>query len=101
VLEPHGEFDLSGYADVMEAIIAVITRHPMVEEDLVETLERFRRGEVERALETLEESGRASVVTRYGKRFWSAAHARYGDSERGPHERHRGLGTGSDDSDTT
>lgn len=101
VLEPHGEFDLSGYADLTEAIVAVITRHPMVEEDLVETLERFRRGEVERALEALEESGRASVVTRYGKRFWSAAHARYGESERRPYERHRGLGTGLDEGGST
>lgn len=92
VLEAHGEFDISGYDDVTEAIVAIITRHPMVEEDLIETLEQWGSGDVQRALAALSSGGEARVVTRYGKRFWSAQEARYGETTRRPQERHRGLG---------
>lgn len=82
----HGDFDLSGYGDGAEAltaaVVAIITRHPMSEEDLLETLERWSPGSVNEALAALESSGRAQVVQRYGRRFWSAAPARYpGEAE--------------------
>jgi wyosine [tRNA(Phe)-imidazoG37] synthetase (radical SAM superfamily) len=86
VVEPHGDFDLGGYADLTEAIIAVITRHPMAEEDLVQTLKRWSHDDVGDALAKLRESGRALVVARYGKNFWSAAAARYGETAHRPHE---------------
>jgi len=92
VLEAHGEFDLSAYEDVTEAVVAVITRHPMAEEDLIETLDRWAPGDIQRALSALSTSGKARVVSRYGKSFWSAREARYGETQRRPHERHRGLG---------
>lgn len=92
VLEAHGEFDLTGCKNAAEAVIAIITRHPMAEEDLLASLERFRPGEVREALTELDRSGKARVVERYGKRFWSVHGARYGESVRRPHERHRGLG---------
>ena len=91
VLEAQGDFDLSGYGDLSEALIAVITRHPMAEEDLVETLHRWGPGEVGSVLSKLSEKGQARVVNRYGKRFWSAAGARYGETRR-PRKRHRGMG---------
>jgi wyosine [tRNA(Phe)-imidazoG37] synthetase (radical SAM superfamily) len=94
VLEAHGEFDLSGYDDVTSAIVAIITRHPMAEEDLIETLDRWAAGDVRRALSELRSSGNARIVSRYGKTFWSARGARYGETARHPHERHRGLGIG-------
>jgi wyosine [tRNA(Phe)-imidazoG37] synthetase (radical SAM superfamily) len=93
VLEVHGEFDLSGYDNAADAIVATITRHPMAEEDLLETLERFCPGEVREALAELARSGEARLVERYGKTFWSAEKARYGDTQRHAHERHRGLGS--------
>jgi wyosine [tRNA(Phe)-imidazoG37] synthetase (radical SAM superfamily) len=93
VLEAHGEFDLSGCESAAEAAIAVITRHPMAEEDLLASLERWRPGEAQQALAELGRSGKARVVERYGKKFWSVEGAHYGDSDRRPHERHRGLGT--------
>jgi wyosine [tRNA(Phe)-imidazoG37] synthetase (radical SAM superfamily) len=96
VVEPHGEFDLGGYDDLTEALLAVLTRHPMAEEDLVATLKRWSRGDVERALAELRASGGAGIVTRYGKRFWSASAARYGETARRPQERHRGLGAEDD-----
>ena len=73
----EGGFDLSGYDNIMDAVIGIITRHPMREEDLLKTLERWAPGEVNATLGDLEKSGRAQVVERYGIRFWSAASTRH------------------------
>jgi wyosine [tRNA(Phe)-imidazoG37] synthetase (radical SAM superfamily) len=73
----EGAFDLSGYEDVTGAILAIITRHPMREEELRRTLERWSPGQVEEALRKLSASGEAQVVERCGERFWSAAACRY------------------------
>jgi wyosine [tRNA(Phe)-imidazoG37] synthetase (radical SAM superfamily) len=79
VIDPRqGEFDLAGYTDVVDAVINIITRHPMREKDVMSSLNRWAPGEVARALRQLASSGRAKTVTRYGQRFWTAAVARYG-----------------------
>jgi wyosine [tRNA(Phe)-imidazoG37] synthetase (radical SAM superfamily) len=77
----EGDFDLSGCA-VVEAIVSIITRHPMREDELVRTLERWTPGQVEEALEMLATGGQAQVVERHGVRFWSAAAARYPERAR-------------------
>lgn len=78
VLVPaEGAFDLSGYGNVVDAVVGVITRHPMREDDLLKTLDRWTPGQVEQALAELAASGRAQVVVRYGRRFWSYVGARY------------------------
>jgi wyosine [tRNA(Phe)-imidazoG37] synthetase (radical SAM superfamily) len=73
----EGSFDLSGSDNVVDAIVAIITRHPMNEIELHHTLEKWTPGQVDTALEQLSSSGRAQVVERYGTRFWSASPARY------------------------
>ncbi len=78
VIHPAGgSFDLSGTLSLVDAVIGIITRHPMREEELVETLKHFSPGEVNETLIELEKSGRAQVVERYGVRFWSASSAHY------------------------
>lgn len=78
VLMPaEGTLDLSGHDNVIDAVVGVITRHPMPEDDLIKTLDRWTRGQVERALAELAAGGRAQVVIRYNKRFWSYVGARY------------------------
>jgi wyosine [tRNA(Phe)-imidazoG37] synthetase (radical SAM superfamily) len=80
VIHPaEGSFDLSGYEDIVEAVIAIITRHPMRQEELERTLDRWSPGQVRQTLAGLEASGRAQVVVRYGVRFWSAEPACYPD----------------------
>jgi wyosine [tRNA(Phe)-imidazoG37] synthetase (radical SAM superfamily) len=74
-----GSFDLSGYDSVVEAVIGIITRHPMREDQLLETLSRWSPEKVGETLVALEESGQAQVVERYGIRFWSATPSRYPD----------------------
>jgi hypothetical protein len=75
----EGSFDLSGYTSIVEAIIGIITRHPLRQEELERTLARWTPGRVEEALMNLEASGEAQVVERYGARFWSAAPSHYPD----------------------
>ena len=81
VVHPNAEgvFDLSIYENVLDAVIGVITRHPMREDQLLQTLSRWSVDDVQTALQRLQASGRAQVVTRYGVRFWSAAQAHYPD----------------------
>ncbi|MFZ2097765.1 MAG: radical SAM protein [Anaerolineales bacterium] len=73
----EGSFDLSGYDNVVDAVIGIITRHPMRQEELEHALSRWSPRLVTQALVDLTASGRAQVVERYGLRFWSAASSRY------------------------
>jgi len=68
-----GNVDLSAYDNPVDAIVGVITRHPLREDEVVEALDRWAAGDVKAALKELETSGRAQVVIRYGTRFWTAA----------------------------
>ena len=60
---------------MVDAVIGIITRHPMRQEELERTLNLCSPGEVERALAKLASSGKAQIVERYGTRFWIAAPA--------------------------
>ncbi len=75
----EGSFDLSGYDNPIDAILTIITRHPMRQEEIERALSRWSPGQVSQVLEDLEASGRAQVVERYGVRFWSAAPSHYPD----------------------
>lgn len=78
VIHPvEGAFDLSGYESLADALVGIMTRHPMREEEVVRTLERWAPERIRETLEKLEASGRAQVVERYGVRFWSAAPSHY------------------------
>lgn len=77
----QGDFDLSGELDIVDAVIGVITRHPMREEELTRALHLWAPGEVARALTELAASGRARTVTRLGHRFWSASGSNYADEK--------------------
>jgi len=75
----EGSFDLSGYENVVDAIVGIITRHPMRQDELERTLTHWSSGQVSEALADLEASGKAQIVERYGVRFWSASLAHYPD----------------------
>jgi wyosine [tRNA(Phe)-imidazoG37] synthetase (radical SAM superfamily) len=78
VIHPaSGSFDLSKTESLVDAIVGIITRHPMREDELVETLKNVSLGEVTATLTKLEKSGKVQVVERYGVRFWSASPAYY------------------------
>jgi wyosine [tRNA(Phe)-imidazoG37] synthetase (radical SAM superfamily) len=75
----EGSFDLSGYENPLDAVIGIITRHPMRQEELERSLERWTPGQVNQALADLTASGRAQVVKRYGVRFWCEASSHFPD----------------------
>jgi len=80
-----GTFDFSGEENLVDAIIDIVTRHPIRESELMAVLAQWSPGDVHETLKSLEESGKARVVKRYGVRFWSASEAFYpnGNDSRG------------------
>lgn len=78
VVQPGGgAVDLSGRANLPEAILAIITRHPLRDLDLHRSLGPWTPEQIEGALAELVADGRAQIVTRYGVRFWCSATARF------------------------
>jgi wyosine [tRNA(Phe)-imidazoG37] synthetase (radical SAM superfamily) len=78
LMPASGVFDFSGEEDLADAIISVITRHPIRESQLIETLSAWPGDAVTETLEQLSKSGRAQIVTRDGVRFWSNSEGKYG-----------------------
>ncbi|MEA3350493.1 MAG: radical SAM protein, partial [Chloroflexota bacterium] len=72
-----GQFDLSGYNNIVDAVLAIITRHPMRQKELERTVAHWFPKGAKSALLELEASGRAQVVERYGTLFWSASSSHY------------------------
>ncbi|MDX1613204.1 MAG: hypothetical protein R3300_02775 [Candidatus Promineifilaceae bacterium] len=76
VLWPEGGApDLSGHADVTDAVLDIIVRHPVSQDDLLRALAALAPEEVEAALQKLRASGQAQLVKRHGTLFWRAGPA--------------------------
>ncbi len=65
--------NLSAYDSPVDAVVGIISRHPLREEEVLEALDRWAPSDVKEALSELESGGRAQVVVRHGTRFWTAA----------------------------
>lgn len=78
----EGTFDLSGFDNVLDAVVGIITRHPLPQEELEGTLSQWMPGRVEQLLVDLETSGRAQVVERFGVRFWVATPSYFPDDRK-------------------
>ena len=90
VVAPYeGCFDLSGFADVAEAILAIIRRHPMRQRRLMETLDRWVPGEVKETLARLESSGQARKHSYRSEVFWEYAGRIFGERRPEPAEGRR------------
>jgi len=72
-----GLFDLSGQDSIAEAILSIITRHPIREEELEQALEGWIPERVRELMAQLKASSLAQVVERYGHRYWVSAGARF------------------------
>lgn len=82
ITEAGGTFDLSAERNVTEALLSILTRHPMCESNLLAALEKWLPGKSAQTLENLRSSGRVQAVTRRGQRFWSLAQAKYRENEK-------------------
>ncbi|MEA2033108.1 MAG: radical SAM protein [Euryarchaeota archaeon] len=70
--EETGEFSIEGFTNPEDAILAIIKRHPMREEQVIETLKKFEveKRDVHDSLKRLEESGKIKKVEYRKKVFW-------------------------------
>ena len=70
VAEETGEFSIEGFTNPEDAILAIIRRHPMREEQVIETLKKFEVRDLHDDLKRLEESGKIKKVRYREKVFW-------------------------------
>jgi wyosine [tRNA(Phe)-imidazoG37] synthetase (radical SAM superfamily) len=63
--------------EIVDAVLAIVSRHPLQEIELVRNLAHLVPGRVRETLATLAESGRIRFVERYGKKFWCAADTQF------------------------
>lgn len=77
IAETSGTFDLSGECNIIEALVSILTRHPMSESDLLATLEKWLPGQAQQTLDKLCAAGQVQVVLRRGQRFWGIEQAKY------------------------
>lgn len=77
IAETGGTFDLSSEDNMTEAFISILSRHPMSENDLLSTVEKWHPGESAQFLESLNASGQVQVINRHGRRFWGISQAKY------------------------
>jgi len=68
--EETGEFSIEGFTNPKDAILAIIRRHPMREEQVIETLKKFEVRDLHDYLKRLEESGKIKKVRYREKVFW-------------------------------
>ena len=74
VVHPYTNgIDVSDYGTPAEAVLGIVTRHPMSEEQLAHLLARWPAPEIAAALATLQSEQRVNPVERLGTRFWIAA----------------------------
>jgi wyosine [tRNA(Phe)-imidazoG37] synthetase (radical SAM superfamily) len=81
--EEQGEFSIEGFANPEDAILAIIRRHPMREEQVIETLTKFAvaEGAVQESLLRLAESGKIKKVEYRERVFWLPAEEKRGQTQ--------------------
>ena len=78
----EGTFDLGDWDSAIDAILGIISRHPMRQEELEMALCRWAPEQIDLVLSELEASGLAQIVERVGSRFWSTAPSHFPDEKR-------------------
>lgn len=72
-------FNLSYSDSLREALLGIITRHPIQEEDLLEANGDWSTDEIKKALADLETSGQVQIIERHGQQFWTPTPAFFPD----------------------
>ena len=76
-----GRFDLSGADNPVQAILQIISRHPMRETELVDAITRETTEYPDDILQALVESGSARRIHRYGVPFWTAKDSHFAKND--------------------
>jgi wyosine [tRNA(Phe)-imidazoG37] synthetase (radical SAM superfamily) len=83
----EGLFDLAHGSDPLEAVLSIVARHPMSQDELVSALECQWPAHSDELLRRLRASGRARLVGRHGRLFWTASEACHAIERRGKRRR--------------
>jgi wyosine [tRNA(Phe)-imidazoG37] synthetase (radical SAM superfamily) len=76
IVTPHSlAIDANDYANAEEAILSIVTRHPMTELQLVQTLARWPAPELHAAIAALLARDEIHAIARFGATFFAAAPA--------------------------
>ena len=78
----EAEVDLSGFDSVVDAIIAIVSRHPMRVDEIEDALVHWAPGEVQEAHAGLESSGGVRIVERQGVSFWTSSESFYPEDKK-------------------
>jgi wyosine [tRNA(Phe)-imidazoG37] synthetase (radical SAM superfamily) len=82
VLHPaSGSFDLSGFDSADEAVAAIITRHPLPEEQIISLVEPHAPEEVREILDRLAQRGKARRIERCGVQFWTGGSSSFPEKD--------------------
>jgi wyosine [tRNA(Phe)-imidazoG37] synthetase (radical SAM superfamily) len=76
------EFDADRFDSIADALIDIVSRHPMRVEEIRKMLRRWPASEVQRAFSEVEASGRVQIIERFGTRFLAAAGSRFSRDDR-------------------
>jgi wyosine [tRNA(Phe)-imidazoG37] synthetase (radical SAM superfamily) len=77
VVPGEASVETGGFETALDAIVEIVSRHPMREEEVRRALARWSPEEVSAALAEAAASGRVKTVERYGARFFAAPGSRY------------------------
>jgi wyosine [tRNA(Phe)-imidazoG37] synthetase (radical SAM superfamily) len=81
VVHPQeGIFNITGDVNYVEALIGIITRHPMSEAQMLRTIAFLPEEEQAQIIQSLKTSGRVQIIRRIGQRFWCAAPSVFPDA---------------------
>jgi len=72
-----GTFDLSGYENPIDAILSIISRHPMQQGQIERSMYQWSPKQVQAALTRLEVSGQVQRISRGGNIFWCSRSCEY------------------------
>jgi wyosine [tRNA(Phe)-imidazoG37] synthetase (radical SAM superfamily) len=78
VVQPtRGSFEISADDEIVDAVVAVITRHPIPQGEMERLLDRLAPGDAPQIMEALRASGLARTVERHHDVFWIPAAAHF------------------------
>ncbi len=85
-----GSFERSSGGSTLDAIVDIITRHPMREEEVKRTIARWTPETAKETFDDIAASEKIQTIERYGVRFWCSTDSVYAESKKGKsHNRRR------------
>jgi wyosine [tRNA(Phe)-imidazoG37] synthetase (radical SAM superfamily) len=78
----EGAFDTAGYADPLEAVMAIVRRHPMRTDQIAAALPQFTAAQLQTVLSNEVERGRLNCLAHHGEEFYATGKARFAAGSR-------------------